>query len=762
MKKSRLVIFGISIVTVIAMMLFGSPWIADNMRLGLDLQGGFEILYKITPLEGKTLPDMSAVAESINKRIDVLGVNEPEITVEGDDQIRVQLAGVKDADDARRMISTTANLTFRDINDNLLMDASVLQEGGASLGTDEYGRYLVNLKVKDTSAFYEATKKVAAMGTGSNLMVTWLDFDESKDSYKAQASSETPGYVSAATVREGLNSATVQISGNFTKEEATELKDLINSGSLPVKMTEEYTNAVTADFGMSAFSSTMMAGAVGIVLIMLFMILYYQLPGIISAITIATYVFVVFLIYNLMGGVFTLSGIAALVLGVGMAADSNILTFERIRDALYSGRSVKTAFYEGTSKSFVTIFDAQFTTFISALILFMLGTGSVKGFATVLMVSTVSTLLLIVFVSKFFLRMLVDSGYLDGKLKLFGVKGERVPDVNKGQERFYFGKFAKVDFVGKARYFVTITISVLVIGVGFMAYHGINGEGILNLGIDFTSGTKITVIGDTEMNAATLKSQLEELGVNPSSIKINGTGNNTATVFVKEAIETEKMDEVKESLKATYHHDVNDNTVTPVIGRRLVKNAFLISILAWIGIMIYISIRFKWDYAISGIIALIHDLLIMLAFCAILRLEVNTEIIAVLLTIIGYSINNSIVVFDRIRDNVKASKHEVITKEKYREIVNDALQKTATRSILSTLTTMLPVICLLIMGSAAISTFCLMLFIGLLFGAGSSLFIAAQLWYQLRIHHKPKKKANKKKKKKEDLEEMIIPGMNDY
>ena len=236
----------------------------------------------------------------------------------------------------------------------------------------------------------------------------------------------------------------------------------------------------------------------------------------------------------------------------------------------------------------------------------------------------------------------------------------------------------------------------------------------------------------------------------------------TATVFVKEAIETEKMDSVKASLKDIYHHDVNDNTVTPIIGRQLVKNAFLISILAWIGIMIYISFRFKWDYAISGIVALIHDLLVMIAFCAILRLEMNTEIIAVLLTIIGYSINNSIVVFDRIRDNVKANKHEVITKERYKEIVNDALQKTATRSILSTLTTMMPVITLLLMGSNAINTFCLMLFIGLFFGAGSSLFIAAQLWYQIRIHQQSLRSIQRKKRKKEDIEEMIIPGMNDY
>lgn len=763
MKKSRLVVFGITLVTFLTIIACGSPWIAKNMRLGLDLQGGFEILYKISPLEGKTLPDMSAVAESINKRIDVLGVNEPEITVEGDDQIRVQLAGVKDADEARRIISTTANLSFHDVNNNLLMSADVLQEGGASIGTDQYGRYVVNLKIKDTDKFYEVTKAIAAKGSGENLMVTWLDFDAAKDSYATEKAKEKPGFISAATVSEGLNSAQVQISGNFTKEEATELKDLINSGSLPVKMTEEYTNAVTADYGMSAFSSTMIAGAVGVAAIMLFMILYYQLPGIISAITIAAYIFVVFLIYNLMGGVFTLSGIAALVLGVGMAADSNILTFERIRDSLYSGRSVKTAFYEGSSKSFVTILDAQVTTFISALILYIFGTGSIKGFATVLMVSTISTLLLIVFVAKFLLKLLVESGKLDGKLKFFGVKADRVPEVAKGQERFYFGKFEGFDFIGKAKYFIILTISVLVIGIGMMVYQGSSGNGILNLGIDFTSGTKLTVVGNEAIDANALKQQLSDLGINASSVKINGEGNKNATIFVKEAIETEKMNEVKASLKKTYQHDVNDNTVTPVVGKKLIKNAFIISILAWIGILIYISVRFKWDYAISGIIGLIHDMLIMIAFCAIFRLEVNTEIIAVLLTIIGYSINNSIVVFDRIRDNVKACRHEVITKDMYRGIVNEAIQRTATRSILSTFTTILPVGFLLFMGSGAISTFCLMLFIGIFFGAGTSLFIAAQLWYQIRIHYKPKKKVHKKKKKhKDELEEMVIPGMNDY
>lgn len=642
------------------------------------------------------------------------------------------------------------------------MDASVLKEGSASVGYDEYGNPLVNLKLADQKKFYEVTKEVASKSEGENLMVAWLDFDEKTDSYAKEANAENPKFISAARVQEGINSTSAQISGNFTKEEAKELSDLINSGSLPVKMTEIYSDSVTADYGTDAFSVTMFAGAVGIGLIMLFMILYYRLPGVISAVTIAAYVFVVFVLYNLMGAVFTLSGIAALVLGVGMAVDSNILTFERIRDALYSGRSVRTAFYEGSSKSFITIFDAQVTTFISALILFEFGKGSVKGFATMLMVSTITTLLLIVFIAKFLLKQLVESGWLDDKRSWFGVKESNIPDVSKGQERFYFGRFKGFDFVGKAKYFIFTSLAVLVIGAGCMTFNGVKGNGIFNFGIDFTSGTKITVQSDTPIDKSTLNNQLKDLGIQANSIKINGENNQNATVFVKDAIKTEKMDTVKAELKKTYKHDVNENTVTPVIGKELVQNAVLISILAWIGVMIYISVRFKWDYALSGIVALVHDVFIILAFCAIFRLEVNTEIIAVMLAIIGYSINNSIVVFDRIRDQVKERRHETLNAVTYREIVNVALQNTATRSILSTFTTVLPVICLLGFGSNAIFTFCLALCIGLLAGAGSSLFIAAQLWYQIRVHEKPKKAKKHKPRKKEEKEEMIVPGLNDF
>ena len=453
MKKSRLAAFGIIVATIIAVIIAFASDIRNSMTLGLDLQGGFEILYQVTPLEGQEMPDMEAVVSSVRKRVDVLGVSEPEITVEGNDRIRVSLAGVDSPDQARRIISSTANLTFRDVNDNLLMDASVLEEGGASVGQDQYGNYVVNLSLKDSDTFYQVTSEIAQRSSGQNLIVAWLDYEEGQ-SYAAESRKEDPAYISAATVSEGISGNSAQISGNFTQESATELKDLINSGSLPVQLTEQYSDVVSADYGLGAFSTTMLAGAIGVAAVMLFMICVYRLPGVISAITLAVYIFVVFLLYKAMGAVFTLSGISALVLGVGMAVDSNILTFERIKDAMYHGRSVQSAFREGSRESFRTILDAQMTTLISAIILYLLGTGSVKGFATMLIVSTLTTLLLIVFVARFLLGLLVKSGCLDNRYELFSVRKNDVPDVSKNEERRKFPIFRKFDFVGKAKYFI--------------------------------------------------------------------------------------------------------------------------------------------------------------------------------------------------------------------------------------------------------------------------------------------------------------------
>lgn len=759
-RTSRLTVFVVTVVAIFAMIGIFAQDVAKNTTLGLDLQGGFEIVYQISPLqEGKDLPAMSAVAESVSKRINVLGVSEPQILIEGNDRIRVQLAGVKDQEEARRVISSTANLTFRDVNDNLLSDASIIKEGGASLGY-ENGAPVVSLKIADQAKFAEITQKVSEMGTGNNIMIVWLDYEDG-DSYVKEAAVAQAGgeakYISAAQVKSAISGDCV-ISGGFTESEARELAELINSGSLPVKMTEIYSNVVSADYGIGAFNKTATAGIVGVALVMVFMLVVYRFAGVIADVMLALYIFAVFAIYGGMGGVFTLPGIAALVLGVGMTVDANIITFERIKDELYAGRSVQNAVKEGQSTSFATIFDAQFTTLLAALIMYIFGTGAVKGFATMLMVTVFCTMVLNVYVSRFLVNQIVKSGVLDNKKTWFGVKQSNIPDVAKRQEQFYFGPFKKVDFVGKAKYFITTSLIILAAAVVMICVNGFGGKGALNLGIDFSSGTKITVTSNETLNTNEVRSDFEALGYKPS--RVQASGDKVVYVTLNQALEQDQLTSIKETLTAKYGIEPNDNVVTPVVGRELVKNAIALSLLAWVAMLIYITIRFKWDYAVSCIVALVHDVAIVLAIFAIFRMEINIELISVILAIIGYSINNSIVVFDRVRESIAESRKPKLTNADYRLIVNDSLDKTLVRSVFSSITTLLPIIALLLMGSGAIVTFNFAMFVGLIAGTFSSIFIAPQMWYTIRTHVKPKEK-KKKKVKKEKLDELTIPGIND-
>ncbi|MDF9823896.1 SecD/SecF fusion protein [Breznakia sp. PF5-3] len=763
MIKKRLIVFGCTMLALVSIVALFAKDAVNSMNLGLDLKGGFEILYDVKPLEGasKDSVDMAAVASAVSKRVNVLGVSEPDISVEGD-RIRVQLAGVKDNEQARNIISSSATLSFRDTSDNLLMDATVLQEGGASIGYQE-GKPVVYLKIADTSKFYEVTSTLSQ--TTDKLMVTWLDYKDGQ-TYREESSKVDkdggPAYISAATVSEGLNSESVVISGSFTEEEAQQLADLLNSGSLNFQMNEIYSNVVSPNLGVGAFDSTMLAGGIGILAIMIFLILIYRFAGIISAVAVAAYTFGVLVVYTLLGGVFTLSGIAALVLGVGMAVDSSVITFERIKDCLLMGRSVKQAYKEGNHKSLSTILDSQITTLLSAVILYTFGTGTVKGFATMLMISTILAIVFNVTIVRFLLGQVVKSGYLDNKKSWFGIKESDIPDLVRGESKKPSGgRFANFDFIKNAKYFAFVSLAVIVIGVGSIAMNLANGNGALDLGIDFSSGTRITMEAEKSFKSDTLEKELKDLGVDPSDITLSGKGNTVASVSIKDAITEEQREKIADYMSEKYKAEVSDSVVSPIIGQELVKNAFIMSILSWIGILIYVSIRFKWDYAISGIVALIHDVFIILAVFAIFRMEVTTDIIAVVLTIIGYSINDSIVVFDRMRENVAAHGRKAISNEGYYEIVNKSLQEIVVRSIITSVTTIIPVVCLLIFGSRNILDFNIALMVGLVAGTVSSLFIASQLWYILRIKFKPKNKVRKRHKKVDEVEEHIIPGVND-
>ncbi len=759
-NQKRIMIFFTTIAIVLLTAVVFGKGIIDNMKLGLDLRGGFAIVYEVEPLvKDQPLPELSTVAAAVRKRVDVLGVNEPVITIEGENRVRIELAGVQNQEQARKIISSTANLTFRDVNDNVLLDASSIADGGASL-VYNLGNPQVSLKIKDKEKFAAATRAVAARASSNeNYIVAWLDFEEGKDSYAVERTKATPKFISAATVSEEINGDAV-ISGNFTSESAKELASLINAGSLPVKMNQIQTNVVSAQFGELAYKQTMFAGALGVVAVMVFMVLTYKIMGVISAITLLAYALFVLFSFNLMGGTFTLSGIAAFVLGIGMTVDASVITFERIKDSLYAGRNVKSAVAEGNKKSFSTIIDSQITTFIAAVILFILGEGTIKGFATMLMMTVVGTFLINVLLVKLLLNLIVKSNYLDDKKTWFGVKLQHIPDVSKGESKKYFGIFPNFDFVKHAKKAIIVSVAVLALGLLSAVYHGATTGKPLNLGIDFASGSKITVQSQTAIVTDELAQIFINNGYTASNIRLEGDSKNIATATFTDAIEQTKLEKIKADIKAKYNTDANDSVVSPKIGREIARSAIIISAIAWVAIMIYISVRFKWDYAVSGLFALVHDVLFLIAVFAIVRFEINIEFIAVILSIIGYSIDDTIVVFDRIRENVDSTKNQIKPSE-YRRVVNEALQQVLGRSLINTFTTILPLFFLLGLGSGSVFVFNFAMLIGLIAGAYSSVFIAAQLWLFIRTKYTPKVPHKKTRKNIDSISEVIIPGIND-
>ena len=377
--KNKVILTSITMMAFVVMICFLFIPLFGGLKFGLDLQGGFEILYKVESIDGSKMnkDKLTATYKTLSKRIDSLGVSEPEIILEGDDKIRVKLAGVTDPDQARSQLSTVATLSFRDTNDNLLMTSDVLKAGGAKKSTDSSGNPAVLLSVKDKDKFYEVTN--AVKDYDSNMIVIWLDYNEMTDSYKKEGNkcgSSESNCLSAATVSQGFASDVI-IQGNFTEEEVDSLVDLINSGSLPSKLTELSSKTVGASFGDDTLNKTLIAGIVGVALIGLMLIFIYHFAGVISTISIILYTFLVFLVFWVVGGVLTLPGIAALVLGIGMAVDSNVITFARIKEELYKGKSLPLAFKDGSKSSFSAIVDSNLTTLLVAIIMFIFGESSI-------------------------------------------------------------------------------------------------------------------------------------------------------------------------------------------------------------------------------------------------------------------------------------------------------------------------------------------------------------------------------------------------
>ncbi len=740
------------------------PTVFDNITKGLDLAGGFEILYKISPAEKGVKLTESMVEDTYRtmlRRIDALGVSEPEITIEGKDKIRVKLAGISDVDTARNYITLAGELSFRDSSDKKLMGKEVLSSSmAAKVSQDDSGRPAVLLNVKDNDTFYNVTSSISQ--SNDKLIVIWLDYNPETDSYSTANCGQFNDLVeakclSAATVSQGFSSNVI-IQGNFTEEQVENLVDLINSGSNNVKFKEISSQTVGSAFGENSLDKTKIAGVIGIALIIAFMILIYNFEGFISSTVILIYAFFTFLIYYLIDGVLTLPGIAALVLGVGMAVDANVITAERIKEELRKGRPLKDAYKNGVKNSFSSILDSNVTTFIVAVILFIFGTSSVKGFATMLMINIAMTMLIIVLVTRLITYAFINTGFFNNRLKLFINQSKK--EIVKSTERVdsKFEEKIRFDFTGNFKKLIIIPAIILVVGIGFAIFKG------FNFGIDFTGGTDITITS----NSASLKKvnkTIKDLGY---TVIESSESDDNYYVKVSEVLTDKDVTNTKNTLSEEYKADVDISVVSNLVKKDLIKNAIKALLIAIVGIIIYITIRYKLSYALASIIALLHDSIMVVMLFSIFKIEINSIFVAAILTIIGYSINNTIVIFDRLRENIK--KHYIaksFDEDKLKEIANASIKETIFRSINTTLTTLLPIICLIVFGSREILEFNIALVIGLIVGVFSSVFLACSLMIIIeKMINKAKVKKEKntsnkpKKETKRKVQELSVKGIN--
>ena len=704
----------------------------DALKYGLDINGGVYVVMEAqTDLEGEELRSlMDQTRAVIDNRVNQMGVAESSVTIEGDKRIRVEIPGAEDAEEAINAVGRTAQLQFVLADGTLVVDGSNVED--AQVATDG-ANYKIQLQFNDEGAslFEEGTRKAISGevtptidGMTSNQIAIILD-DE---------------IIVHPNVDEVISGGRCEITGGYSREEATTTAALIRGGALPVELVEVQSSVQAASIGADALDKSIIAGAIGILIIFLLMLAFYGLLGLIADVALMLYVAMFIWSMSLLDVVLTLPGIAALILSIGMAVDANVIIFARIKEEISAGKSIRVAVNAGFKNALTTVLDAQITTLIAAVVLYEVGTTSVKGFALTLMIGIIISIFTAVIITQLFISLLAESKKF-AKNKFFGVNEDGTP------RQFLHKTFA---FIKHRKVFYIISVAFIAVGLIFSVVRG------LNYGIDFTGGTMIQVDLHEEIPISEVEDAIKEYDLNPSII-YSGENNEQVVIKTMEFLDNEQRAQVIDTLGE--HFDITDQDVLaseqfgPSVGDELKWNAVKAVLIASVGMLIYIIFRFKsWKYGFSSIAGVVHDVLVVLAFYAILGFTVNNPFIAAILTLVGYSINDTIVIFDRIRENERINK-----KASLEENIDNSINSTLNRTIMTSLTTLVVMIPLCIMVSESIREFIIPLMIGIVVGCYSSIFVCSPLYFDLnkggessKYLKQVKKQTKQNKKKKND------------
>ena len=680
---------------------------AKNIKLGLDLNGGVSITYQ-TVDENPTKEQMSDTVYKLQLKAQGYS-DEAQVYQEGKNRINIDIPGATDANAILEELGEPGTLEFADENGNVLLTGDDVKTATAGMTNENNKKeYVIELNFTEAGAkkFAEATKN----NVGKRIFIIYNN-----------------DVISSPNVKEAINGGQASISPIESYEEANNIASTIRIGALPVKLTELRSNVIGATLGVEAISTSLKAAAIGIVLVILFMLFVYRLPGLASSIALVLYVGLEIVLLQAFEVTLTLPGIAGVILSIGMAVDANVIIFTRIKEELGNGKATDKAIKAGFEKALSAILDGNITTLIAAAVLYLRGTGTVRSFATTLAIGIVVSLITALFVT----RALLNAFYE------FGAENPKLYGVKKETKIINFIRFRKVAY----------SLSALVIVFGFvMLFMNKKNTGyVFNYDLDFRGGSSTTITFDKDMSMAEIDEKVIPLfreatvgNASAQAAKVAGTNEvivKTRTMTTEER--TKLYNSIQDKFSIKEDKIVTEN-ISGAVSREMKVDAVWALAIAIFCMLIYIWVRFRdIKFASASVLALAHDVLVTVTFYAALRWAVGSNFIACILTIVGYSINATIVVFDRIRENIQNGD---VKKKGLDYAVNEAISNTLTRSINTSLTTFITVFCLYLFGVSSIRDFSMPLMVGIISGAWSSVCIAGPLWYDFVQFSKKRKK----------------------